>query len=57
MIFLTFWGVSSINVGHFKVQIWKMFLGLLNFEYFLGMPDILYIFGDKESMLGTSLGI
>ena len=44
-IFLTFWGVISINLGLFKVnvQIWKMFLGSLKFEYVLGMPDIPYI--------------
>ena len=26
----------------------KIFLGLLNFKYFWGVPDILDIFGDKE---------
>ena len=38
-------GVISINLGLFKVnvQIWKMFLGSLKFEYVLGMPDIPYI--------------
>ena len=52
-----FTGVISINLVLFKVklQIWKMFLELLNFKYFLGMPDIPYIFGG--SMLGPSLRI
>ena len=33
-LFFTFWGVISINLGLFKVnvQIWKMFLGSLKFE-------------------------
>ena len=32
-----------------NVQIWKMFLGSLKFEYVLGMPDIPYTyFGGKE---------
>ena len=50
IFFFTFWGVISINLGLFmvKVQIWKIFLGLLNFKYFLVMPDIPDIFGDKE---------
>ena len=50
MIFFTFWGVISINMGLFKVnvQIWKMFLGSLKFEYVLGMPDIPYILGVKS---------
>ena len=50
IIFFTFWGVISINLGFFmvKVQIWKIFLGLLNFKYFLGIPDIPDIFGDRE---------
>ena len=45
--FFTFWGVISINLGLFKVnvQIWKMFLGSLKFEYVLGMPDILIFWG------------
>ena len=49
-IFCTFWGVISINLGLFKVnvQIWKMFLGSLKFEYVLGMPDIPYILGVKS---------
>ena len=44
------WGVISINLGLFKVnvQIWKMFLGSLKFEYVLGMPDFPYILGGKE---------
>ena len=48
--FLRFGGVISINLGLFKVnvQIWKMFLGSLKFEYVLGMPDILYILGVKS---------
>ena len=49
--FLTFWGVISILFRAFlkvKVQYWKMCLGLLNFKYFLGMPDIPYIFGEKS---------
>ena len=48
--FLRFWGVISINLGLFKVnvQIWKMFLGSLKFEYDLGMPDIPYILGVKS---------
>ena len=48
--FFTFWGVISINLGLFKVnvQIWKMFLGSLKFEYVLGMPDIPYILGVKS---------
>ena len=43
-------GVISINLGLFKVnvQIWKMFLGSLKFEYVLGMPDIPYILGVKS---------
>ena len=50
IIFFTFWGVISINLGlvMVKVQILKIFLGLLNFKYFLSMPDIADIFGDKE---------
>ena len=28
-------------------QYWKMCLGLLNFKYVLGMPDIPYIFGKR----------
>ena len=50
MIFFTFWGVISINLGLFKVnvQICKMFLGSLKFEYILGMPDIPYILGVKS---------
>ena len=49
-IFCTFWGVISINLGFFKVnvQIWKMFLWSLKFEYVLGMPDIPYILGVKS---------
>ena len=37
IFFFTFWGVISINLGLFKVnvQIWKMFLGSLKFEYVL----------------------
>ena len=31
-----------------KVQNLKMFLGLLTFKYFLGMPDIPYTFGGKQ---------
>ena len=48
--FFTFWGVISINLGLFKVnvQIWKMVLGSLKFEYVLGMPDIPYILGVKS---------
>ena len=45
-IFWTFWGVISYILGLFlkvKVQNWKMFLGLLNLKYFLGMPDIPYM--------------
>ena len=43
-------GVISINLGLFKVnvQIWKMFLGSLKFEYVLGMPDNPYILGVKS---------
>ena len=41
--FLSIWGFFMV-----KVQIWKIFLGLLNFKYFLGMPDIPDIFGDRE---------
>ena len=50
MTSFTFLGVIFNNLGLFKVkeQIWKMFLGLLNFKYFLGMPDIPYIFGGKK---------
>ena len=50
MIFLTFWGVISIIWGFskVKVQILKMFLGLLNFKFFLGMPESPYIFGIKS---------
>ena len=50
-IFLRFGGgVISIDLGLFKfnVQIWKMFLGSLKFEYVLGMPDIPYILGVKS---------
>ena len=48
--FVHFGGVISINLGLFKVnvQIWKMFLGSLKFEYVLGMPDIPYILGVKS---------
>ena len=44
------WRVISINLGLFKVnvQIWKMFLGSLKFEYVLGMPDIPYMLGVKS---------
>ena len=31
-----------------KVQICKTFLGLLNFKYVWGMPDIPDFLGDKE---------
>ena len=50
IIFFKFWGVISINLGLFKVnvQIWKMFLGSLKFEFVLGMPDIPYILGVKS---------
>ena len=50
MCFFNVLGVISINLGLFKVnvQIWKMFLGSLKFEYVLGMPDIPYIFGVKS---------
>ena len=50
LFFFTFWGVISINLGLFKVnvQIWKMFLGSLKFEYVLGMPDIPNILGVKS---------
>ena len=59
IFFFTFCGVISINLALFmvKVQIWKIFLGLLNFKYFWGVPDIPDIFGDKELMLGPSLRI
>ena len=48
--FLYAFGVISINLGLFKVnvQIWKMFLGSLKFEYVLGMPDIPYILGVRS---------
>ena len=48
--FFTFLGVISIHLGLFKVnvQIWKMFLGSLKFEYVLGMSDITYILGVKS---------
>ena len=47
---LTFWGVIAINMGLFKVkvQIWKTFFVVAQFQIFLGMSDILYVFGDKE---------
>ena len=50
MIFFTFCGVISINLALFmvKVQIWKIFWGLLIFKYFWGVPDIPDILGDKE---------
>ena len=34
--------IARTPLGLFKVnvQIWKMFLGSLKFEYVLGMPDI-----------------
>ena len=49
-LFYVLGGVISINLGLFKVnvQIWKMFLGSLKFEYVLGMPDIPYILGVKS---------
>ena len=50
MIFLRF-VESFLSIWRFfmvKVQIWKIFLGLLNFKYFWGVPDIPDIFGDKE---------
>ena len=50
--FLSIWCFFMVNV-----QIWKIFLGLLNFKYFWGVPDIPDIFGDKEKMLGPSLRI
>ena len=49
--FWTYWGVISIHFRAFlkvKVQYWKMCLGLLNFKFFLGMPDIPYILGGKK---------
>ena len=50
IFFFKFWGVISINLGLFKVnvQIWKMILGSLKFEFVLGMPDIPYILGEKS---------
>ena len=50
MIFLRF-VESFLSIWRFfmvKVQIWKIFFGLLNFKIFWGVPDILDIFGDKE---------
>ena len=49
-LYVFFGGVIFINLGLFKVnvQIWKMFLGSLQFEYVLGMPDIPYILGVKS---------
>ena len=49
-LFLRFGGSFLFNLGLFKVnvQIWKMFLGSLKFEYVLGMPDIPYILGVKS---------
>ena len=50
MIFLRF-VESFLSIWCFfmvKVQIWKIFLGLLNFKYFWGVPDSPDIFGDKE---------
>ena len=41
--FLSIWGFFMV-----KVQIWKIFLGLLNFKYFLGMHAIPDIFKDRE---------
>ena len=41
--FLSIWRFFMV-----KVQIWKIFLGSLNFKYFWGVPDIPDIFGDKE---------
>ena len=50
--FLSIWGFFMV-----KVQIWKTFLGLLNFKFFRGMPDIPDFLGDKEYKLGPSLRI
>ena len=50
MIFLTFWGVISINLGLFlrsRYRFGKCFW-VAKFQIFLGMPGISYIFGDKE---------
>ena len=52
----------SIRFGAFlkvKIQFWKMCLGLLNLKFFLGMPDIPYIFGRRRKRVdaGTSLRI
>ena len=50
IIFLRF-GESFLSIRGFfmvKVQIWKIFLGLLNFKYFLSMPAIPDIFGIKS---------
>ena len=48
--FLYVLGGHFYQFGAFKVnvQIWKMFLGSLKFEYVLGMPDIPYILGVKS---------
>ena len=48
--FLYVLGGHFYQLGLFKVnvQIWKMFLGSLKFEYVLGMPDIPYILGVKS---------
>ena len=51
--YVFFWGGGggiSINLGLLKVnvQILKMFLGSLKFEYVSGMPDIPYILGVKS---------
>ena len=49
--FLYVLGCHFYQFGAFykvNVQIWKMFLGSLKFEYVLGMPDIPYILGVKS---------
>ena len=50
LIFLCF-VESFLSIWRFfygQVRFEKYFLGLLNFKYFWGVPDILDIFGDKE---------
>ena len=59
-IFIFFWGGGGVSflyiIGRFKVKIqnWNMFLAL-NFQIFLGIPDIrdlfFYIFGYRFILL------
>ena len=48
MIYFLYVLVGHLGLLKVNVQIWKMFLGSLKFEYVLGMPDIPYILGVKS---------